>query len=379
MEWVLGVINGIGNGISGFLGSLISLNYLVGDNLYSLLRSLILGSLDLVIGVKDAFWISLHDFGIFLHEILSLIAIFVNAIHHFVETILGHAVASLNYLHNSLINTLVTFIHFLSSIWTNVGHFCRVLGSCILLLLGLLPQSAIIAYKLALSFSHALINYLTQTGSSLFQTLGRRDPLETALGILAGSLISYTCFKTAQRLIRRYDITPQCILTALIKLLCLSYVSVITVAFALIKLVVRGVEITLMHLGPTFHQVGHFEEDLINDNNYDGGVIMDVDDSDDDENARMDAKRSRVKKLLGRRGNRGGTPGRIEDELVQQVEREREDKLCVVCQDSDKCIMILPCRHLCICQGCQGPLLKGSNVKCPICRKAVRQTIKAYL
>ena len=31
-------------------------------------------------------------------------------------------------------------------------------------------------------------------------------------------------------------------------------------------------------------------------------------------------------------------------QLLREVEREREDKLCVVCQDREKCIMILPCR-----------------------------------
>ena len=35
---------------------------------------------------------------------------------------------------------------------------------------------------------------------------------------------------------------------------------------------------------------------------------------------------------------------RMSFQLLREVEREREDKLCVVCQDREKCIMILPCR-----------------------------------
>ena len=34
----------------------------------------------------------------------------------------------------------------------------------------------------------------------------------------------------------------------------------------------------------------------------------------------------------------------VEDMLLREVEREREDKLCVICVDKEKCIMILPCR-----------------------------------
>ena len=73
----------------------------------------------------------------------------------------------------------------------------------------------------------------------------------------------------------------------------------------------------------------------------------------------------------------------VEDLLLEQVEREREDKLCVICQDREKCIMILPCRHLCICQDCQVTLMQRTDQAhsrtCPICRKNVKQTIKAYL
>ena len=75
----------------------------------------------------------------------------------------------------------------------------------------------------------------------------------------------------------------------------------------------------------------------------------------------------------------------MEEILLEQVEREREDKLCVICQDQEKCIMILPCRHLCICQDCHTKILRRNNLNqnnpktCPICRRHVKQMIKAYL
>ena len=113
------------------------------------------------------------------------------------------------------------------------------------------------------------------------------------------------------------------------------------------------------------------------------GLVGPVDDSDNEETARVDQKRRNYDILLQRRQRRtkkrlDDSGEDVEDLLFEQVEREREDKLCVICQDQEKCIMILPCRHLCICQACQGPL-QAANNNCPICRKNVRQTIKAYL
>ena len=68
----------------------------------------------------------------------------------------------------------------------------------------------------------------------------------------------------------------------------------------------------------------------------------------------------------------------MEEDLLREVEREREDKLCCICQDEEKCIMMLPCRHLCICERCQA-LLKNHGNSCPMCRRPVKQMIKAYL
>jgi len=100
--------------------------------------------------------------------------------------------------------------------------------------------------------------------------------------------------------------------------------------------------------------------------------------SDDEDRAREVQKRKNYDLLVQRRSARVGEGGSLEDDLLREVEREREDKLCVICVDKEKCIMILPCRHLCICESCQEPLRTHRN-NCPICRKEIKQMIKAYL
>ena len=113
-------------------------------------------------------------------------------------------------------------------------------------------------------------------------------------------------------------------------------------------------------------------------------------DSDPENEERLETRRRNYNLLIKRREERRQRRSRsknnqedVEDILLEQVEREREDKLCVICQDREKCIMILPCRHLCICDVCQVSLMqrtdRAHSRTCPICRKIVKQTIKAYL
>ena len=54
-----------------------------------------------------------------------------------------------------------------------------------------------------------------------------------------------------------------------------------------------------------------------------------------------------------------------EDELEAAAAEER---LCVVCKEEAKKIVLMPCRHCCLCRACaDNPLLK----KCPLCRESV--------
>jgi len=63
--------------------------------------------------------------------------------------------------------------------------------------------------------------------------------------------------------------------------------------------------------------------------------------------------------------------------LLKELEKEREDKLCVICQDRFKCFILLPCRHFCLCQICM-QILAESNPVCPICRHYVYDNLKIY-
>jgi hypothetical protein len=64
--------------------------------------------------------------------------------------------------------------------------------------------------------------------------------------------------------------------------------------------------------------------------------------------------------------------------LLYQLEHEQESKLCIVCQDRNRCVITLPCRHLCLCTECCS-IIKRQHGLCPVCRQDVRRTMKIYV
>lgn len=63
--------------------------------------------------------------------------------------------------------------------------------------------------------------------------------------------------------------------------------------------------------------------------------------------------------------------------LLRQLEIEREDKLCVICHDRFKCVLLLPCRHFCLCQICID-IVRQTDPNCPLCRKYVTDSLRVY-
>lgn len=65
------------------------------------------------------------------------------------------------------------------------------------------------------------------------------------------------------------------------------------------------------------------------------------------------------------------------EDLLRQLEMEREEKLCVICRDRMKMFVLLPCRHYCLCQTCLDAILLR-HASCPICRHYVYDSWKIF-
>lgn len=60
--------------------------------------------------------------------------------------------------------------------------------------------------------------------------------------------------------------------------------------------------------------------------------------------------------------------------MLQENKELKEQKSCRVCRSNDICMLLLPCRHLCLCKKCEGRL----DV-CPQCRCLKSASVQVYM
>lgn len=60
------------------------------------------------------------------------------------------------------------------------------------------------------------------------------------------------------------------------------------------------------------------------------------------------------------------------------LNRSNDDRYCIICQERSKCILLLPCRHVCMCSECNTRLQLYDN-SCPICRNHIEETMRIFV
>ena len=394
IQTVLSAVNGFGNGVTTAFTTLLTVNYFIGQNTVRLLTFMLSNLKLATICLLKATHIALEDLSVFLVESGELFVCSMEYIFSLIDASLSwlfhcylYTKSAIAFVGNGITTGCSQICNSVAIASQNFGHALNLFGSSVLLLISLIPKTCHFVYLSSIAFIADSYNYSTNAMTSAVQFISDA-PFETFLGLTGAIVITISLFRLTQNLIRNNTITTAQLLRFSLHAFCFIYINIIKCIVLCIRGVIRMVKVTLTHLHVTrFHHAGDSDAEEETDNQ---GLIGTYDESDDNENERMTDKRRNYELLVRRRqerkttsrkrvsGKGGVNDADVEEMLFEQVEREREDKLCVVCQDKEKCIMILPCRHLCICQDCQGPLQLQNN-HCPICRRLVRQTIKAYL
>ena len=67
--------------------------------------------------------------------------------------------------------------------------------------------------------------------------------------------------------------------------------------------------------------------------------------------------------------------------LKYELQLEKDKQLCVICQDNVKNILLMPCRHVCMCRQCLDEIQQGGAwlAHCPLCRTNVQTTLEVFV
>lgn len=84
-------------------------------------------------------------------------------------------------------------------------------------------------------------------------------------------------------------------------------------------------------------------------------------------------------RIQNRRQHSSSSSSDESNEYHDECERNNVDinDRCVICRDRRKTILLMPCRHLCLCRRCATNLSNYRTV-CPLCRKTYSNSIQIY-
>ena len=62
--------------------------------------------------------------------------------------------------------------------------------------------------------------------------------------------------------------------------------------------------------------------------------------------------------------------------IMNATSIDTESRLCVICQTEEKTVVLLPCRHQCLCKHCAN---NDQVINCPLCRESIQDKIVVFM
>ncbi|RYG94958.1 hypothetical protein EON65_56680 [archaeon] len=53
-----------------------------------------------------------------------------------------------------------------------------------------------------------------------------------------------------------------------------------------------------------------------------------------------------------------------------------QQRLCTICMEDDRTVLLMPCRHLCLCSKCSE---QSMLQLCPICRNRIQEKVTVFI
>jgi hypothetical protein len=89
----------------------------------------------------------------------------------------------------------------------------------------------------------------------------------------------------------------------------------------------------------------------------------------------LEAATGSSRRLSSSRKTTGLSP---QDMTEKHVSSEQDVTLCIVCEDAKKVVVLLPCKHVCLCKMCASACLFKTLHECPMCRETINDSMEVY-
>ena len=210
------------------------------------------------------------------------------------------------------------------------GDLFSLVGSSLVLLVDLVPRTLYLLYLAAGQLLTKSAQSFSVWLSGLCHSLRSTSP-EMLLGLATCLLTSCLAAHFILRTVRERNITWPIVLGTLLWIFCTAYIFIFESIVRCLRVMVRLTEMTFSNLRvPMFAHAGDSEDEEEDRE----PLVAAVEDSDQEENERRETKRRNYLLLRERANTRRGS-GELEDDLMTEIERERENKLCCICQDME--------------------------------------------